>query len=215
MGRAALIARLAARDLRRRRAEAALLFISLAVATTTLTLGLILHGEQDAAYARTRAATLGPDVVASVFPPPFRTVSAAQLSALRSLDAVAGVTGHSGPFPVTWALLRRGPVRAGAEIEGRDLVPAVVDQPKVTSGTWVRAGGAVLERTVADALQARVGDDLRIGGHRFRVVGIAVTTAFTPYPRMCTGGCELTSPALRPTHPGLVGLTRPLSHINN
>jgi hypothetical protein len=208
MGRAVLIVRLAARDLRRRGVEAALLFVALTVATTTLTLGLVLHDEQDTPYSRTRAATHGPDVVAVVFPRAFRTVSPAQLSMLRSLARAPGVTGHSGPFPVTWAPLRRGHVTAAAEVEGRARGPAVVDQPAVTDGTWVRAGGVVLERTFADALDARIGDELNIGGRRFPVVGIAVTTAFTPYPRICTGGCELTTPALRPTHPGLVWMTR-------
>jgi ABC-type lipoprotein release transport system permease subunit len=208
MGRTFLIVRLAARDLRRRGSEAALLFVALAVATTTLTLGLVLHGEQDTPYAHTRAATRGPDVVAAVFPASFGTVSRTNLSRLRSLDHATGVTGHSGPFPVTWAPLQLGRLTAGAEVEGRDRGRAVVDQPEVTNGTWVHAGGAVLERTFATALGARIGDDVRIGGHRFPVIGIAVTTAFTPYPRICTGGCELTTPALRQTHPGLVWLAR-------
>ena len=44
MGRILLVGRLAARDLRRRPAEAALLLLAIIAATTTLTLGLVLHG---------------------------------------------------------------------------------------------------------------------------------------------------------------------------
>ena len=44
MGRVLLVGRLAARDLRRRPAEAALLLLAIIAATTTLTLGLVLHG---------------------------------------------------------------------------------------------------------------------------------------------------------------------------
>ena len=66
MGRILLVCRLAARDLRRRPAEAALLLLAIIAATTTLTLGLVLHGVTDEPYESTREATAGPDVVASV-----------------------------------------------------------------------------------------------------------------------------------------------------
>ena len=69
MGRLALVVRLALRDLRHRPAEAGLLGLALAAATATLTLGLILHGVTDRPYERTRAATLGPDVVLEADPP--------------------------------------------------------------------------------------------------------------------------------------------------
>ncbi|HZD02307.1 MAG TPA: hypothetical protein VFA46_19590 [Actinomycetes bacterium] len=70
MGRVLLVCRLAARDLRHRRAEAALLLLAIMAATTTLTLGLVLHGVTSQPYQHTRAATAGPDVVATVAPPP-------------------------------------------------------------------------------------------------------------------------------------------------
>ena len=54
MGRILLICRLAARDLRRRPAEAALLLLAIIAATTTLTLGLVLHGVTDEPYESTR-----------------------------------------------------------------------------------------------------------------------------------------------------------------
>ena len=60
-----LLFRLAARDLRRRPVEAALLLLAILAATTTLTLGLVLHGITDKPYETTRKATAGPDVVAA------------------------------------------------------------------------------------------------------------------------------------------------------
>lgn len=42
-----------------------LLLIAIAAATTTLTLGLALNGVTSQPYQQTRAATAGPDVVAS------------------------------------------------------------------------------------------------------------------------------------------------------
>src|SRR5216683_5073238 len=110
MGRILLICRIVTRDLRRRRAEAALLLLAITAATTTLTLGLVLHGVTSQPYQQTRAATAGPDVVASVYPSgptspsasgPSGGVMPGQLAALKALAQQAGVTAHSGPFPVT------------------------------------------------------------------------------------------------------------------
>jgi putative ABC transport system permease protein len=65
VGRLALVCRLAARDLRHRRAEAVLLMMVLAAATATLTIGLALNGVTSQPYQQTRNASRGPDVVAS------------------------------------------------------------------------------------------------------------------------------------------------------
>ena len=65
MGDSSLISRLAVRDLRHRPAQAILLLLAIAAGAATLTLGLSLQGTTDNPYARTRAATNGPDVVAT------------------------------------------------------------------------------------------------------------------------------------------------------
>ena len=90
MGRLLLVCRLAARDLRRRPAEAALLLLAIVAATTTLTLGLVLHGVTDEPYQSTRAATAGPDVVASVRGDPVLG-EPADLAALKALTDAPGV----------------------------------------------------------------------------------------------------------------------------
>jgi hypothetical protein len=54
VGRVMLIFRLASRDLRRRPVEAALLMLAITAATTTLTLGLVLHGVTKDPYQRSR-----------------------------------------------------------------------------------------------------------------------------------------------------------------
>jgi putative ABC transport system permease protein len=64
-GRCTLICRLAVRDLRHRRAEAVLLLLTITAATATLTLGLTLSGVTSQPFRPTKAATRGPDVVAS------------------------------------------------------------------------------------------------------------------------------------------------------
>src|SRR5580700_2115722 len=84
LSRTVLIWRLAARDLRRRPAQAFLLLLAITAATATLTLGLALHGVTSQPYQQTRAATRGPDIVAQVGGPG-TAVPAADLGALQTL----------------------------------------------------------------------------------------------------------------------------------
>ena len=175
MGRVLLVGRLAARNLRRRPAEAALLLLAMMAATTVLTLGLVLHGVTDDPYQSTREATAGPDVVASVAPDPFMG-QPVDLAGLEALTDAPGVVDHSGPYPVVGAELEadgltgsrrtpRGEVIGGAAgvwAVGRDPAAASVDQPELTQGSWVRDGGAVVEAGFADALDLGEGDQITL-----------------------------------------------------
>ncbi|HEY7261044.1 MAG TPA: FtsX-like permease family protein [Trebonia sp.] len=206
MGRVLLVCRLAARDARRRPAAAMLLLIAITAATTTLTLGLALNGTTSQPYQQTRAATEGPDVVADT---PGGGPQAVGLTRLAALGRAPGVTAHSGPFPVTFAVLRANGRVGGAKIEGRDPVPAAVDRPRLTQGSWVRPGGIVVEQTFADVLGIRVGDPITLNGQSFVVSGIAVTAADPPYPGLCFLGCDLSAAQLSNVQPGLIWATRP------
>jgi ABC-type lipoprotein release transport system permease subunit len=175
VGRALLVGRLAARNLRRRPVEAALLLLAITAATTVLTLGLVLHGVTDDPYQRTREATAGPDVVASSAPDAY-VGQTADVAGLEALADAPGVVDQSGPYPVIGAELEadsvtgsrrtpRGEViggAAGAWVVGRDPAAAAVDQPELTEGTWVRDGGAVLEAGFADALDVGEGDQITL-----------------------------------------------------
>jgi ABC-type lipoprotein release transport system permease subunit len=212
LARVLLVCRLAERDMRHRPAAAVLLLIAITAATTTLTLGLALGGVTGQHYATTRAATAGPDVVAA-------TVGSvpgglpADLARLEQLSRAPGVTGHSGPFPVTFAALRAGGRTANVMAEGRDQEPASVDQPQLTQGGWVRPGEVVVERTFADVLGIRAGDRVTLDGRSFRVAGIAVTAAVPPYPNICYFfGCGASLAPLGRGNPGLVWLTGADAH---
>jgi predicted lysophospholipase L1 biosynthesis ABC-type transport system permease subunit len=195
-GRVLLICRLAARDLRHRPVEALLVLVAIAAATTTLTLGLALRGVSAAAsYEQTRAATAGPDVVAT-------NVSAGELPGILAQARKAGAGAISGPYPVAPVVMRAAGYSAGVTAEGRDAVPAAVDRPEITQGTWVRTGRAVVERSFAAALGLHVGDQVTLGGKTFRVTGIAVTAASPPYPETGFMPHDIVS------DPGLVWLTR-------
>ena len=212
MGRILLVARLAVRDLRRRRIEAVLLLLAIMAATTTLTLGLVLRDAADDPYQSTREATSGPDVVAGVGRP-------AELSGLKELVGAPGVIDHSGPYPVTSARLQASGRTSDVQAVGRDAESASVDQPELTQGRWVSDGGVVVEAAFADALDVRVGDPVTLDGRSFEVVGVAVTAAMPPYPQAscivavgCASGASPETlsklpPGLLRT-PGLVWLTQ-------
>jgi putative ABC transport system permease protein len=68
------------------------------------------------------------------------------------------------------------------QVEGRDSAPAEVDQPKVTEGSWVQGGGIVVERSFADAFDLHTGEVITLNDRQFRVLGLAVTAAMSPYP---------------------------------
>jgi putative ABC transport system permease protein len=189
MGRLVLVCRLAARDIRRRPAEAGLLLLAVMAATTTLTLGLVMHGLANNPYERTREATAGPDVVASVGP----QETPADLAYLQRLTKARGVVDHSGPYPVVGAQLDAGGVKgsrrtprgdviggtAGAWAVGRDPAARTsVDQPQLTAGRWVRDGGAVVEAGFADSLGVGVGDRITL---RTRACGIQTPSRPVPH----------------------------------
>jgi putative ABC transport system permease protein len=185
VGRPLLIWRLVIADIKRRRVQSALLLLMIVTTTTTLTLGLALHKVTDSPFARTRAATRGPDVVAQIAPPPTGSGSARSPSATRqfaSLTHAPGVVGTSGPYPVAVARLTGPGIDTEAQAQGRDLAPAAIDQPELSAGSWVGPGAAVVERGFADALGLHVGSAIHLGGRPFRVSGIAVSTAQCFYP---------------------------------
>lgn len=211
MGQILLACRLAGRDLRHRPAQPLLLVLVLTAAMATLTLGLALHGVTRAPFGQTRAATAGPDVVASStgFSGAAESGAAAR-GRLAALARVPGVTAHSGPYPVAWPVLRAHGTTADVMAEGRDPGRAAVDQPEVIQGSWLRgSGGVVLERAFADALGVRVGDRVTLGGLLFRVTGIAVTAAVPVYTQVCFfSGCAGPPGRSRSFDTGLVWVSR-------
>ncbi len=202
MGQIMLVRRLAARDLRRRPAQAVLLLLVITAAMATLTLGLILHGVTSHPYEQTRAATAGPDVVAS-------SAGFTGSGRFAALAHAPGVIAHSGPYPIAWPVLRAHGMTADVMAEGRDEVRAAVDQPKVIQGTWVRPGGVVVERAFADALGVQVGGHVTLDGRRFQVAGIGVTAAVPVYSQVCFySGCSGPGGRPRSFDTGLVWLTQ-------
>jgi ABC-type lipoprotein release transport system permease subunit len=208
VSRLRLCIRLAARDLRRRATETVLLFIALVVAATTLTVGLVLHGQTAAPYDETRQRTAGPDVVALLFPAPNTTVTAVDRARLRAVARRPEVSARSRPYPMAWTSIDAHGLTGVAEVQGRDPTGSAVDRPQIVSGQWVGRDGVVIERAFAEALGLSVGDSVVLGRRQVPVIGIAVSAALPPYPQLCTIGCILDRPGWRSAEPGLVWATR-------
>ena len=84
-----------------------MLLVVITAATTALTLGLVLRGVTSQPYQITRAATAGPDVLATAFPAASGApADRAGLADVARLTHAPGVAGHSGPFPVAFPILR-------------------------------------------------------------------------------------------------------------
>jgi ABC-type lipoprotein release transport system permease subunit len=187
MGRILLVVRLAARDLRRRPAEAALLLLAITAATTTLTIALVLRGVTSDPYLSTRAATAGPDVVVGAGPtgrPGQPPDGPADLAGLEAQANAPGVTGHSGPYPVVFADLAANGRTGSAFAIGRETAPSAIDRPELTEGSWVADGAVVVEAAFADALGVGEDDHIDLNGRSFRVAGVAITAATPPYPEI-------------------------------
>ncbi|MGW0461393.1 FtsX-like permease family protein [Streptomyces tendae] len=175
MGRLLLIWRLVARDLRRSPGEAVVFLVAVTAATASLTLGMTTDDAVAAGYLKTREATAGPDIVA-VTTDPDPAALARRIARAPGTDTVAD------PVPGFSTTVRAHGRTENTVVEGRERTASAVDRPLVTSGTWVRDGGAVVERGFAQALGVRVGDRVTIGGRDYPVVGTAVSAATAVYP---------------------------------
>ncbi|GAA0522908.1 MULTISPECIES: ABC transporter permease [Streptomyces] len=175
MGHLLLTWRLVLRDMRRRPGEAVMFLLAVTIAGASLTLGLTTNDAVVSGYEKTRAATAGPDIIATT------TATNPSHVAERLADA-PGVAARADPVFAFDTYIKAHGRTAHSSVEGRETAPSAVDRPLVTSGTWVRPGGAVVERGFAQALGVRVGDRVTIGGRGYPVAGTAISAATGVYP---------------------------------
>ena len=101
-GRALLLGRLGASDLRHHVAQAVLFVVAIAAAISVLSLAFALNGVNSNPYQQTMAATNGPDVVAQSANDPYTGVtSSADFAALVALN-------HAKPNETAFALSSEG-----------------------------------------------------------------------------------------------------------
>ena len=98
MGRLLLVYRLVVGDIRRRPLESALLLVVVVITAATLALGLALRQVAQSPFARTKAATRGPDVVVHGQPSPGSPIQlshAGELQGLRTPSQAFARLGHA------------------------------------------------------------------------------------------------------------------------
>lgn len=181
--------RLAARNLRRRPAQAALVLLTLSLATGVFGVGTALKGSADGAWNRVWNETNGFHVSAQYFRQGSLAGADPDLPAVRhdfaALAAAPHVRAVGGPWLDLSGRLDIG--RHGYEdltAEVRAPGRSAVDQPLVTAGSWLASGsnGVVLEDGLAKALHVRPGDRIRVNGRSFTVRGAAMTVSQSPFP---------------------------------
>ncbi|MFJ9031470.1 FtsX-like permease family protein [Streptomyces sp. NPDC102274] len=175
MGHLLLMWRLILHDMRRRPGEALMFLLAVTIATAGLTLGLATNDAVTTGYLKTRAATAGPDITAI-------TTATDPSGLAERLADTPGVAAQADPVFAFDTTIRAHGRTARTSVEGRDTPPSAVDRPLVTSGTWVRPGGAVVERGFAQALGVHVGDRVTISERTYPVVGTAISAATPVYP---------------------------------
>jgi putative ABC transport system permease protein len=152
---------------RRRRFILAVLAASLAFGLSLLMTGTVQHlrNETDRIIALFRADQF---VVADAGTGPFTTTHLLPASVAASLVSDPRVS-RADPF-----------VQARDELKGKDVnvlgvVPGGLGAPKVVRGAVLRAPGEVV---VDEKLGYKPGDQVRLGGHTARVVGISHDTTY-------------------------------------
>ncbi|WP_189239648.1 FtsX-like permease family protein [Planomonospora parontospora] len=172
-------------DLRARRGQALLTVLSVAgiVAALVAAATLLEDGTNPwrGLFERTRGAHVW-----------IHTGEAPDLAALRSLPGVVRVAGPYRTAPVTLTL---GGRKSPVALREATTVPPETAAPLVREGRWLRAGdagGAVVERSFAEALDLRVGDPFPVtalsgSAHPLVVVGLAETADQGFYPEWTPG----------------------------
>ena len=182
--------RLARRNLYRRPAQAALVLLTLTLATGVFGVGMAVRGSADAPWDRVWNATNGFHVSASYYRQGNLAGADLNLPKVRrtfaALAAAPGVRAVGGPWLDLDGRLDVGSHGGYEDLtaEVRDPGRSSVDQPLLTAGSWLASDsdGIVLEQGLASALHAHPGDQVRINGHRFTVRGAAMTVSQGRFP---------------------------------
>jgi putative ABC transport system permease protein len=161
--------RLALARLRSRRIQFAVLFLVAVLGCAIALSALALRGAASGPWQRLFAETNGAHVTVQATSPDAVTDAAARPEVSAATEVIAR---HQAAVDIGGRLLQIQLVRA----PDRDQM--TVDRPAVLDGRWLGGDGeVVLEMTMAEALGARVGDQIRFGGREPVVLRVAGTAA--------------------------------------
>ena len=171
-------------DLRRRRVQAAVIFLTILLAMATGTMALTLMSQTrdpyQAAFEAQKGAHLQVEFKASTDP---------QL--LATTAAIIGASAAGGPYPATSLQFKHGGQTFNVATFGRDNAGGGVEVLNVTAGRWARANDEiVLTRSFAELNKLSVGDKIKV----VSVVGQPTLTVVGEVVDIDEGSADLSSP---------------------
>jgi putative ABC transport system permease protein len=153
-------------DLRRRRVQAAVIFLTVLLSIATGTMALTLMSQTRDPYQAAFAAQKGAHLQVS-----FHRTTDPQL--LATTPATIGAAAAGGPYPATTLEFRHSGTTFFVEAFGRDNPAGDVEVLNVSSGHWPRANDEiVLTRSFSELNHVSVGD-------RIKVISIAAAPTLT------------------------------------
>src|SRR2546430_14577996 len=146
----------AMRDLRRRRLQTAVIFVTTLLAVATGTMALMVVSQTSDPYRTAFAAQKGAHLQVRFDP---RT----DPGTLAGTPALIGASAHGGPYRATDMQFQAGGHKYTVTTIGRDNPSGDVEQLRITSGHWPSADSEIaLTRSFADLNHISIGDRLKV-----------------------------------------------------
>jgi putative ABC transport system permease protein len=143
-------------DLRRRRLQAAVIFVTVLLAIATGTMALTLMSQTRDPYQAAFEAQKGAHLQVSFHP-------STDPQLLANMPAILGASAAGGPYPATTLEFKHAGQRFNVETFGRDDPGGNVEVLKVTSGRWAQATDEiVLTRSFSELNKISIGDHIRV-----------------------------------------------------
>ena len=146
----------AMRDLRRRRLQAVVIFVTTLLAVATGTMALMIVSQTSDPYRTAFAAQKGAHL--QVFFDPRRDPGT-----LAGTPSLMGATAYGGPYHATDMQLQLAGHKYQVTTIGRDNPSGDVEQLRITSGHWPSADNEIaITRSFADVNHISIGDRLKV-----------------------------------------------------
>ncbi|HEX7263409.1 MAG TPA: FtsX-like permease family protein [Candidatus Dormibacteraeota bacterium] len=143
-------------DLRRRRVQAAVIFLTVLLAIATGTMALTLMSQTRDPYQAAFQAQKGAHLQVA-----FHATTDQHL--LTTTPSIIGASASGGPYPATTLEFKRAGQTFYVETFGRDNPSGDIEVLNITSGRWARANDEiVLTRSFSELNKISVGDQIKV-----------------------------------------------------
>lgn len=144
-------------DLRRRRLQAAVIFLTTLLAVGTGTIALTLMGQTHDPYQTAFSAQKGAHLQVAFDP------RKTDRAALARTPSAIGAVASGGPYDATFLQVATGGHKYGITLLGRDDPGGSIEQLRITGGHWPASDSEIaLTRSFADLNHISIGDSLKV-----------------------------------------------------